>query len=77
MAAIRSKVCETNFNELNEVHLVLNYSCSPGIKAFVAITTVLLVNKLKRGHSTQALKSPQVKKYQVLAFDRGETLRFT
>lgn len=40
MAAIHSKVYETNFNELNEAHLDLNYSCSQAIKAFVAITSV-------------------------------------
>ena len=36
LAAIHSKVYETNFNERNEAHLVLNYPCSPA----VAITTV-------------------------------------
>lgn len=57
MAEIHSKVLviiygcgadETILNELNEAHLDQNYPCSLDIKAVVAITTVLLVNKFKR-----------------------------
>ena len=50
MGTIHSKMKETSFNELNDVHLVVNYPCSLATQTFVAVATVLLVNKLKRGH---------------------------